>query len=100
MTGHELSPRRALEPMVLADRLPAAAMPATPPQGTRSLMLWLFFLGVAFFGVLGTWAATASMRSAVIASGLFRVQGENLAVQHLEGGIVHEIAVKEGQIVQ
>lgn len=100
MTGHELSPRRALEPMVLADRLPATALPATPPQGTRSLMLWLFFLGVAFFGVLGTWAATASMRSAVIASGLFRVQGENLAVQHLEGGIVHEIAVKEGQIVQ
>ena len=68
MTGHELSPRRALEPMVLADRLPATALPATPPQGTRSLMLWLFFLGVAFFGVLGTWAATASMRSFSVAN--------------------------------
>lgn len=99
MTGRFLILRPRTEPMVLEDRLPGPALPPAPPQGTRSLMIWLLALGVGFFGVLGTWAATASMRSAVIAGGLFRVQGENLVVQHLEGGIVREIAVKEGQIV-
>ena len=100
MTGHSLIPRPGTEPMVLADRLPGPLHPHAPPQGTRSLMIWLLALAFGFFGVLGTWAATASMRSAVISSGLFRVQGENLVVQHLEGGIVREIAVKEGQIVK
>lgn len=99
MTGHSLVARPGSEPMVLEDRLPGATRLPAPPQDTRSLVLWLLVLGFGFFGVLGTWAATASMRSAVIASGLFRVQGENLVVQHLEGGILREIAVQEGQVV-
>ena len=53
-------------------------------------------LGVAGFGV---WAATAPLESAVIAPGAVVASGRNKAVQHLEGGIVKSILVREGQHV-
>jgi HlyD family secretion protein/epimerase transport system membrane fusion protein len=54
---------------------------------------------VLFFGVLGGWAATAPLASAVQASGNLIVSGENKVVQHLDGGIVREILVKNGDKV-
>lgn len=53
----------------------------------------------AFFGGFGTWAAMAPLDGAVIASGKVAVHGRNKVVQHLEGGIVKEILVEEGQKV-
>jgi HlyD family secretion protein len=55
-------------------------------------------LGVAFGG-FGAWAAMAPLKGAIIAPATVAVAGHNKVVQHLEGGIVKEILVKEGQRV-
>lgn len=52
-----------------------------------------------FFGGLGGWAATAPLSSAAVASGVISPKGSRRAVQHLEGGIIKEIMVKEGSEV-
>jgi HlyD family secretion protein len=51
------------------------------------------------FGVVGGWAAIAKLDRAVSASGVVSVETNRKTVQHLEGGIIREIAVKEGQTV-
>src|SRR6185503_19724767 len=52
-----------------------------------------------FFGLFGTWAAIAPLRGAVVANGVVKVEGNRKSVQHLEGGIVKELRVKEGDRV-
>ena len=47
----------------------------------------------------GTWALLAPLASAVVASGSFVATGQNKQVQHFEGGIIREILVKEGDLV-
>ncbi len=51
------------------------------------------------FGLGGVWAATAPLNSAVIAPGVLAVASSRQTVQHLEGGIVREIAVRDGDLV-
>lgn len=53
--------------------------------------------GVAGFAY---WSVTARLDSAVIARGSFVATGKNKVVQHLEGGIVREILIKEGDTVK
>lgn len=52
------------------------------------------------FGVLGGWAAVAPLDRAVVASGSVTNEGSRKLVQHLEGGIIFDILVKEGQQVE
>ncbi|KPH09917.1 HlyD family type I secretion periplasmic adaptor subunit [Rhizobium acidisoli] len=52
------------------------------------------------FGGFGFWAATAPLASAVIAQGSFVATGNNKIVQHLEGGIIKEMRVSEGDTVR
>ena len=52
-----------------------------------------------FVGGFGVWAATAPLESAAIAPGVVGVSGERKTVQHLEGGIVADILVADGEIV-
>ncbi|EJB04860.1 type I secretion membrane fusion protein, HlyD family [Rhizobium leguminosarum bv. trifolii WSM597] len=52
------------------------------------------------FGGFGYWAATAPLASAVIAQGSFVATGNNKIVQHLEGGIIKEMRVSEGDTVR
>ena len=52
------------------------------------------------FGVLGGWAAVAKLDSAVIAPGTLSLEGNRRTVQHFEGGIVDDILVDEGNVVQ
>lgn len=58
---------------------------------------WLIVL--VFFGGFGTWAAVAPLRGAVVGNGFVKVEGNRKSVQHLEGGIVKELRVKEGDRV-
>ena len=52
------------------------------------------------FGALLGWASTAPLMSAVVALGEVKVASNNKVVQHLDGGSVKEIKVKEGDIVE
>ncbi len=51
-------------------------------------------------GGFGGWAATASLKGAVIASGQLRVESNRQVVQHLDGGVVGEILVRDGDVVE
>ena len=48
------------------------------------------------FGMFGTWAAVAPLDSAALAPGVVTVKTYRKTIQHLEGGIVNEIMVRDG----
>ena len=52
------------------------------------------------FGVFGTWAYFAIIASAVVAPGVVSLESNRKVVQHLEGGIVQEILVREADSVE
>jgi HlyD family type I secretion membrane fusion protein len=54
---------------------------------------------ITFFVAFGGWAAVAELESAAIAFGVVTVESERKTVQHLEGGIVAELHVREGDRV-
>lgn len=51
-------------------------------------------------GGFGTWAATATLAGAIIASGQLRVETNRQVVQHLDGGIVGAINARDGDTVE
>jgi len=55
---------------------------------------------VVFFGLGGLWVTFAKISGAIIAPGEIRVDTERKTVQHLEGGIIHEILVRNGDYVE
>lgn len=55
---------------------------------------------IVVFGGVGAWSATAPIDSAVVAPGVIAVESERRTVQHLEGGIVAEIMVRDGMPVK
>ncbi|MEX2628702.1 MAG: HlyD family type I secretion periplasmic adaptor subunit [Tistlia sp.] len=80
--------------------------PPGTPQGLEShpvawggsTRLGLLVLLVAFGGFLA-WSLSAHLASAVIASASVVIETDRKAVQHLEGGIVREVLVGEGDLV-
>ncbi|MGI9417426.1 MAG: HlyD family type I secretion periplasmic adaptor subunit [Geminicoccaceae bacterium] len=55
---------------------------------------------VAFAGGLAAWAYLAPIESAVVSPGVVSVASYRKTIQHLEGGIVKEILVKDGDPVE
>ena len=53
-----------------------------------------------FFGGFGTWAALVPLSGAAVAPAYVAPEGFRKTVQHLEGGIVSDIRVREGSQVQ
>lgn len=52
-----------------------------------------------FFGVLGAWAAVAPLNGAVVSQAVVKVEGNRKTLQHLDGGIIRELRIKEGDHV-
>lgn len=59
-----------------------------------------FVIVVAVVGIFGGWATWAPLQSAVLAQGVVTVEGYRKSVQHLEGGIVRRLHVRDGDWVQ
>jgi epimerase transport system membrane fusion protein len=55
---------------------------------------------IIVFGGLGLWAALAPLSSAALAPGIVAVESYSKTVQHLEGGIVKSILIKDGDNVE
>jgi len=66
----------------------------------RSIKLVGFAIIFLVFVVLGGWSAIAPIDSAALASGTVKVENNRKTVQHLEGGIVTAINVKDGDKVK
>lgn len=69
------------------------------PRSIRTQTMFGVALVLLVCGGFGVWGATAPLAAAVIAPGSFVATGENKIVQHLEGGIIKEILVHEGDQV-
>ncbi|WP_315925209.1 HlyD family type I secretion periplasmic adaptor subunit [Mesorhizobium sp. SP-1A] len=69
------------------------------PRSIRGHAVVGLVLMLVCFGGFGTWAATAPLAAAIISAGSFVATGENKVVQHLEGGVIKEILVSEGDHV-
>ncbi|MCE7029625.1 HlyD family type I secretion periplasmic adaptor subunit [Jiella avicenniae] len=78
---------------------PRASWTSEVPSGTRLHTFTGLFLGVAFLGSFAAWASLAPIAGAAVAPGVVAAAGQNLSIQHLEGGIVQAIAVAEGERV-
>ena len=48
----------------------------------------------------GVWGNTAPIAGAIVASGVFVATGQNKIIQHLEGGVIRDIFVREGDVVE
>ena len=69
-------------------------------MGMRGTLFFGLVLVGIFFGVFGAWAAWADLETAAIAPGQVVVGSNRRLIQHLEGGIVREILVREGSRVE
>ena len=69
------------------------------PRSIGKQALFGLVLMLISFGGFGAWAMMAPLAAAVIAQGSFVATGQNKIVQHLEGGIIADILVKEGDRV-
>ena len=76
----------------------AHAAAQTPP--TRGpILAGLLIVLVSFIG-FGGWAALAPLSSAAVAPGAVKVESNRKTVQHLEGGIIEKLRVRDGDAVQ
>ena len=65
----------------------------------RGRVIWgLIFAVLLVFGV-GGWSATAKLSGAIIGSGTVLVDEDLKVIQHVDGGVVREIAVRKGDTV-
>jgi len=69
----------------------------TSDRGIRRIGLTIVLVT---FGIFGTWAAFAPLSNAVYGTGFVTVQSYRKTVQHLEGGIVKELLVRDGDSVK
>ncbi|MFK4511760.1 HlyD family type I secretion periplasmic adaptor subunit [Bradyrhizobium daqingense] len=76
------------------------ATTSEPSSDMRRIVAWGCVLLVLQFCCIGVWATTVPLRSAVVASGFTKVHSKRKAVQHLEGGIIKSILVRENDRVQ
>lgn len=53
-----------------------------------------------FFGIFGLWSLIAPLNGAVVANGFLKVETNKKSVQHLDGGIVKDLKVREGDLVR
>ena len=72
----------------------------TLPRSTK----WPTISGIAVSTLMlmgfGVWGNVAPIAGAVVASGVFVATGQNKIVQHLEGGVIRDIYIKEGDVVE
>jgi HlyD family type I secretion membrane fusion protein len=73
---------------------------ASNKRSIRPVVIMGFTIIFITFGVFGGWAAVAKLDSAVVAPGTISLAGNRKVVQHLEGGIVEEIFVREADMVE
>jgi len=91
MANRKIADRSAVSEGTWYDSLPRSTrLPTIAGMLTMALMLMGF----------GVWGNAAPIAGAVVASGVFVVTGQNKIVQHLEGGVIREIYVREGDIVE
>lgn len=94
------SEHRTVAPTAVAVRPPVSPAAGTPLRTDlrRTVRIGAAVI-ILFFAVGGGWASTMPLAGAAIAPGVVSPEGSRRTVQHLEGGIIREIRVAEGDEV-
>jgi HlyD family secretion protein len=79
---------------------PSKWLDGSPRSLLRGPLILGFLVVLVFFGGLGGWAALAKIAEATIAIGVVSPEGSRKTVQHLEGGIIADILVDDGDTVK
>ncbi|MDA1309578.1 MAG: HlyD family type I secretion periplasmic adaptor subunit [Proteobacteria bacterium] len=69
------------------------------PKRWRGVVVLGFVIIFVFFGIFGVWASLAQLGSGAIAVGQLQVDSNQKTVQHLEGGLIRRIHVRNGDMV-
>jgi multidrug efflux pump subunit AcrA (membrane-fusion protein) len=80
-------------------RTSAPPAPAFPDQQISRQLNHAFLLITLLVGGFGGWGAIASISGAVVTQAVIAAQTKTNSIQHLDGGLVAEIFVKEGDFV-
>src|SRR5215203_6054138 len=91
MANRKIADRTAESEGTWYDTLPRSTK---LPTAAGALIMAVVLMG------FGVWGNMAPIAGAVVASGVFVVTGQNKIVQHLEGGMIREIYVREGDTVE
>jgi len=75
----------------------ALAVPDRPELGGS--MKWVFYGALAVFSALFVFASFAPLAGGALAPGVISPDGSRRVVQHLEGGIISRILVRDGDMV-
>ena len=78
---------------------PATGAPVAAAEARRAGRIGLWALAIGFGGFL-LWAGLAPLDEGVPSQGTVAIDTKRKAVQHLSGGIIKEVLVREGQVVQ
>jgi HlyD family secretion protein len=78
----------------------SAPTPTSPRTRLRGVTLAGNLLVLCFVLGLGTWSDFAPLESAAVASGVVESESSRKTIQHLEGGIIREILVADGDVVR
>lgn len=78
----------------------SAAKPGDDVEDPSRIIRQGLLVILLFFGGLGVWAVFGEITGAVVAPGKIKIETERKTVQHLEGGIVDAILVREGEDVR
>jgi membrane fusion protein, epimerase transport system len=73
-------------------------VPLPNERARGAIVAGIGVIAVFFFGI-GGWAAYAPLNGAVVAPAVVKVEGNRKTIQHLDGGIVKKLLVKEGDRV-
>jgi membrane fusion protein, epimerase transport system len=92
-------PADGAEPMPELAVLHSSRLSAPPGDGIKGPIAAGLAVALIFFAGFGSWAAYAPLNGAVVAPAVVKVEGSRKTIQHLDGGIVKELKVKEGDHV-
>jgi HlyD family secretion protein len=77
---------------------------APPPKNPLRMARGIAIAGIAtvtlFIGVFGVWSVFAPLESAAVGPGVVEAETSRKTIQHLEGGIIGQILVKDGDEVR
>lgn len=90
---------KVIKPIVSATEKRQASMGENVEDPRRIIRQGILVV-VLFFGALGLWSIFGHISGAVVAPGKIKIESERKTVQHLEGGIVDAILVREGEEVR
>ena len=66
----------------------------------RKTRIFGYSVALALLTIIFVWGAIAPLQSAALAPGIVQVEGKRKAIQHLEGGMIAQILVANGEWVE